>query len=136
MRIWESSEGILCICFEKASGKVGAGIGAAIVGNGSDMVGDMAAEERGVVMVEEESIMITGSVGGKEARWTEMSTVGRDVVTITREASGAIVKAGRAKRGSNLFVPFTSSSWTKCCSVVPSVCLSLLEGEPLVSFLV
>lgn len=67
MRIWESSKGIFCICLDKASGKVDVGIGAATAAKGSDVVGDIAAEEGGVVMVEEESIMIGRRHGQKNS---------------------------------------------------------------------
>lgn len=113
-----------------------AGIGVITIANGSDVVGDMAVEEGRVVMVEEESITITCSAGGEEARWTEMSTAGEDVATTAREVDDRVVETGGAKRGSNGSILFASSSWITGCSVVPPICLSLLEGEPPGSFLV
>lgn len=101
IRIWESSKGIFCICLEKASDKVDVGIGAITTAKRSDVVGDIAAEEGGVVMAKEESITITNSAEGEGARWTEMSTAGGDVAIMAREVGGMTVGAGRAKRGSN-----------------------------------
>lgn len=77
------------------------GIGVVTVVRGSDVVGDMAVEEGGVVITEEESTTITDSARGEGARWIEMSTVGGDVAIMAREVDGATVGAGRAKRGSS-----------------------------------
>lgn len=97
------------------------------------MVGDIAVEE-GVVTAEEESITITSSIRGEGARWTELSTAGGDVATMAREVDDGAVNTGRAKSGFNWSTPFSSSPWIRGCSMVPPVCLSLLEGEPPVSF--
>lgn len=42
------------MCLERALGIVEVGTGAVIVARGIDVIGDMATEERGEVMVEEE----------------------------------------------------------------------------------
>lgn len=101
IRIWESSKGRFYICFKKASGKAEAGIGAMTVAKGSDVVGDMAAKEGGIVTTEEESITITCSAKGEGARWIEISTTGRDDATMAREADDRTVKIGGTERGSN-----------------------------------
>lgn len=65
------------------------GLGNVIVARGSEVIGDMVAEEGGVVMLEEESMTTTDLARGKGARWTEMSTAGGDAATIAREAGSA-----------------------------------------------
>lgn len=42
----------------------------------------MEVEESGEVVAEEESMVTTYTVGGEEARWTKISTVGGEVATI------------------------------------------------------
>lgn len=101
IKIWEISKGIFCICHEKACSKASASIHVVTVANGSDVVGDIVAEERGVVTVEEDSITIIGPAEGEGVRWTEISTTGGDVVTMPWETDVRVVKTGEARRSSS-----------------------------------
>lgn len=78
----EISEGTLCICLENASGSESISIGIVVVANEKHMVGDMEAEESREVVAEEESTITMGPVGEGAARWTEMSTLSGEVVTM------------------------------------------------------
>lgn len=48
-----------------------------------DVVGDIDTKEIIKVVVEEDSMVTTYIVGREEARWTEISTIGGEVATIT-----------------------------------------------------
>lgn len=100
MKIWESSEGIFCICCKKGSDNASAGIGAIATAGGRDLVGNMAAEEGGVVAAEEESTTIMVLARGEGARWIEISTTRGDVVIISWETDAKVVEIGGAGRSS------------------------------------
>lgn len=79
------------MCHENAFGSEIVGMGIVVVASERDVVEDMEAEESGEVVEEEESIITTCTIGGEEARWTKMSTMGGEVATISREADGGAI---------------------------------------------
>lgn len=81
-----SSVGTFYICWENASRSESAGIGIVVVANGRDVFEDMEVEKSGEVVMEEESMVTTCTVGGQEARWTKISTAGGGAVVV--EAAG------------------------------------------------
>lgn len=80
------------MCWAKAFGSKRVGIVVIVAkANGIVVDGDMEVEESGEVVAEEESITIISVVGEVEARWTKMSTAGREEASIAWDASKGVI---------------------------------------------